>query len=164
MFDVRYLDAFWSIVLISSLVIPACVFAFALFWHKNKCENHPLVRQLSKLAGEQDSWRAVASSINIEFRRIDKFTSGTPSRLIAVTDSWIIRTSTYSIYVANHSDIFLTLADAEEHALSYQTQATVQYLNITVGRIEQGLQPFMIRYVNIIEQNISNRFGEILNF
>jgi len=132
-------------LVVLSLVGPACVLTLAIYWHSKNCEHHPLVKQLSNLAGEQDSWRAVASSINIEFRRIDKFTSGTPSRLIAVTDSWIIRTSTYQIYVAHQSDIHLTLADAEEHKLSYQTQTTVQYLNIAVGHIGQGLNPFSIR-------------------
>ncbi|BFZ01867.1 hypothetical protein BsWGS_04906 [Bradybaena similaris] len=117
----------------------------AIYWHRNNCDNHPISQELTHLAGENGTWRTVASSINVEFRRIDKFVSGTQSRLVAVTDSWIIKTSTYYVYIAHQNDIHLTLSDSEEHPLSYQNQMAVQYLNITVGRIEPGLKPFTIR-------------------
>ncbi|XP_005112710.1 E3 ubiquitin-protein ligase TM129 [Aplysia californica] len=145
LFSLDDVGMFWSVFLLGSLILPGCICAVAIYWHHGNCNNHPLAKQLAQLGSEHDSWRAVASSINVEFRRIDKFTSGISSRLVAVTDSWIIKTSTYYVYVAHQSDIHLTLSDAEEHSLSYQTQTAVQYLNITVGRVETGLQPFTIR-------------------
>ena len=134
----------------TSLIGPVTIACLAAYWHRGRWNNHPLAKQLSQLAGEQDSWRAVASSINVEFRRIDKFTSGTPSRLVVVTDSWIMKTSTYKVSVAHQNDIHLTLAEAEEHSLSYQTQTSVQYLHVTVGRIEPGLKPFTIRLASLL--------------
>jgi len=38
------------------------------------------------------AWLAVASSINTEFRRFDKFATGVnPGHRIIVTDSWLLR-------------------------------------------------------------------------
>lgn len=145
LFDIDDLSIIWTVYLLCALIFPACVLVLAVYWHSSNCDNHPIARQLVHLAGENNSWRAVASSINVEFRRIDKFVSGTPSRLVAVTDSWIIKTSTYYVYIAHQNDIHLTLSDSEEHSLSYQNQMAVQYLNITVGRLEPGLKPFTIR-------------------
>lgn len=147
LFNIDELSIIWSAGLLFSLVLPGCVLVLAIYWHINNCDNHPISKELTHLAGENGTWRTVASSINVEFRRIDKFVSGTHSRLVAVTDSWIIKTSTYYVYIAHQNDIHLTLSDSEEHPLSYQNQMAVQYLNITVGRIEPGLKPFTIRYV-----------------
>ncbi|CAG5122495.1 unnamed protein product [Candidula unifasciata] len=145
LFNIDQLNIVWTVYLLISLILPGCVLVLAIYWHSKNCDNHPISKQLKLLAGENGTWRTVASSINLEFRRIDKFVSGIQSRLVAVTDSWIIKTSTYYVYIAHQNDIHLTLSDSEEHALSYQNQMAVQYLNITVGRIEPGLKPFTIR-------------------
>ncbi|BFZ01866.1 hypothetical protein BsWGS_04905 [Bradybaena similaris] len=145
LFNIDELSIIWTAGLLFSLALPGCVLVLAIYWHRNNCDNHPISQELTHLAGENGTWRTVASSINVEFRRIDKFVSGTQSRLVAVTDSWIIKTSTYYVYIAHQNDIHLTLSDSEEHPLSYQNQMAVQYLNITVGRIEPGLKPFTIR-------------------
>ena len=39
-------------------------------------------------------------------------------RRVIVTDSWVIRTGTYRIYVAHQNDIHLTLEKAEQHEIS----------------------------------------------
>ncbi|KAK3764172.1 hypothetical protein RRG08_044101 [Elysia crispata] len=135
----------WLVYLLSSLLLPGLSAICVLYWHRKKWDYHPIARQLNLLGDANSSWRSVASSINVEFRRVDKFTSGTPSRLVAVTDSWIIKTSTYNVYVAHQNDIHLSLSDSEEHALSYQNQMAVQYLNIQVSPVESGLKPFTIR-------------------
>lgn len=66
-----------------------------------------------------------------------------------VTDSWILKTSTYYVYVAHQNDIVLTLEEAEEHPLSYESPTSSQYLNITVRRIEPSLKGFQIRLDNL---------------
>ena len=117
-----------------------------LYWSLNDWNNHPLAKQLGYLADENSSWRAVASSINIEFRRIDKFTSGIPTgRRIIVTDSWVIKTSTYFVHVAHQNDIHLTLEGSEEHNISYEHMTSVQFLNITVASINTHIKPFSLR-------------------
>ncbi|XP_059165695.1 E3 ubiquitin-protein ligase TM129-like [Physella acuta] len=145
LFNIDQLSVVWSSFLIVSLILPGIAMMLAIYWHRWNCDNHPLAKELALLGGENNGWRSVASSINIEFRRIDKFTSGIHSRLVAVTDSWIIKTSTYYVYIAHQNDIHLTLSDAEEHSLSYQNQMAVQYLNISVASIQPGLKPFSIR-------------------
>ena len=142
----------WLVYLLSSLLLPGLSAICVLYWHRKKWDYHPIARQLNLLGDANSSWRSVASSINVEFRRVDKFTSGTPSRLVAVTDSWIIKTSTYNVYVAHQNDIHLSLSDSEEHALSYQNQMAVQYLNIQVSPVESGLKPFTIRSVHCGDQ------------
>ncbi|KAI8777681.1 E3 ubiquitin-protein ligase TM129-like [Biomphalaria glabrata] len=145
LYNLDQLSILWSVYLIFSLVLLGFSLLLAIYWHGGNWDNHPLAKELKLLGGEGNSWRSVASSINVEFRRVDKFTSGIPSRLVAVTDSWIIKTSTYYVYIAHQNDIHLTLSDAEEHSLSYQNQMAVQYLNITVASIQPGLKPFTIR-------------------
>lgn len=139
------MSGLWLAFLLASVFLVIISVCIATVWHIKQNSYHPLVQQLSRLADEGSTWRAVASSVNIEFRRIDKFTSGIPSRLVVVTDSWIIKTSTYSMNIAHQNDIHLTLTNAEEHPLSYQSQTAVQYLNITVGNIQSGAKPFNIR-------------------
>lgn len=73
---------------------------------------------------------------------------GAHGRRLYVTDSWILKTTTYNLYIAHQNDIHLTLEEAEEHPLSYENSAAAQFLNITVRRVEPHLQDFQIRFRN----------------
>lgn len=138
-----YLGVSITIVLMSTCIV--------LYWSFSDWNNHPLARQLGYLADENSSWRAVASSINIEFRRIDKFTSGMPTgRRIIVTDSWVIKTSTYFVHVAHQNDIHLSLEGSEEHNISYEYMTSVQFLKITVASINPHVKKFSLR-LNALE-------------
>ena len=53
---------------------------------------------------------AVAGQINIEFRRVDKFTAVSGGSGVYVTDSWIIKSTTYTIHIAQQTDSHLSLA------------------------------------------------------
>ncbi|XP_013403390.1 E3 ubiquitin-protein ligase TM129 [Lingula anatina] len=135
---------YWKIYLAASLIIPFCVCLLAYFWSLKKWNNHPIAKNLGYL-GNGDSWRAVASSIDVEFRRINKFTSGVPGRRLYVTDSWIIQTAAYHLNVAHQRDMHLTLSGAEEHEISPESFQGVQFLNITVDSINEHVQSFVIR-------------------
>lgn len=127
-----------------SIAIAACLVVF--YWSRNKWDKHPIAKQLNYLGDENSSWRAVASSINVEFRRIDKFSSGIPTgRRVIVTDSWVIKTSTYFVHVAHQNDIHLTLSASEEHNISYENMTSVQFVHIDVVSINQNIPPFSIR-------------------
>ncbi|KAH9492947.1 hypothetical protein Btru_023901 [Bulinus truncatus] len=145
LFNLDHLRVSWAVYLIFSLLLLGSSLLLSIYWHQGNWDNHPLAKELKLLGGEGNSWRSVASSINTEFRRVDKFTSGIHSQRVIVTDSWIIKTSTYYVYIAHQRDIHLTLSDAVEHSLSYQNQMAVQYLNITVASVQTGLKPFSIR-------------------
>lgn len=141
----------FQIYLVTScaIVVIACIVVY--YWRRDKWNNHPISRHLGYLGDASSNWRSVASSINIEFRRIDKFTAGPPagSRII-VTDSWVIKTSTYFVYVAHQNDIHLTLSASEEHNLSYENMTSVQFIHIDVISANPKIPKFTIRFVIII--------------
>lgn len=135
---------YWRLYLLQAVLIPLCMVLLCYYWSRDKWSNHPISKQLAHLSND-NSWRAVASSINVEFRRFDKFMSGVASRRVYVTDSWVLKTSTYTVYVAHQNDIHLTLAGSEEHDISYDGGMNIQYLNITVASINEHVKPFSIR-------------------
>ncbi|XP_076472348.1 E3 ubiquitin-protein ligase TM129-like [Babylonia areolata] len=136
-------------LLTACIALPLGLAACVLFWQRDGWDRHPIANQLAQLSSGR-GWRDVASAINIEFRRIDKFASGSFGRRLYVTDSWILKTSTYYVYIAHQNDIHLTLDKAEEHPLSYENSVATQYLNITVRRVEPHLKNFSIR-LNALE-------------
>ena len=70
---------------------------------------------------------------------------GGHGRRLYVTDSWILKTSTYYLYIAHQNDINLTLEATEDHPLSYENNVSAQFLHITVQRTEPYLRDFQIR-------------------
>lgn len=136
----------FQILLVSSITIATAACLLVLYWSRNKWDNHPIAKQLGYLGDENSTWRAVAASINIEFRRFDKFSSGIPTgRRVIVTDSWVIKTSTYFVHVAHQNDIHLTLSASEEHSISYENMTSVQFVHIEVVSINQKIPSFSIR-------------------
>ncbi len=53
---------------------------------------------------------SVAAQINIEFRRVDKFSLNVGGSGIYVTDSWIIKTNLYTVNVAQQTDAHLSIS------------------------------------------------------
>lgn len=135
----------WQLYFSVSLAVLLVSCVLALHWSRRGWENHPICRALSAHAQPQSSWRAVASSINIEFRRIDKFSSGCPSARVIVTDTWVLKVSTYSLHVALHQDCHLTVTDSRQHSLSPELNTPVQILTISVASLNPRVPPFHIR-------------------
>ena len=131
--------------MLTCVIIHLAAVILALYWHRNKWSNHPIAQTLKYHAPAGSSWMAMASSVNVEFRRIDKFTTGILGRRIIVTDSWIMKTAAYNVHIAHQQDIHLTLTGTEEHDLSHESYHGVQYLNITVSSINPHVKPFIIR-------------------
>ncbi|KAL3863352.1 hypothetical protein ACJMK2_005111 [Sinanodonta woodiana] len=152
------ISLFWQLYLIISILILLSASLAVFYWSRNKWDNHPIARELTHLSSNEESWRAVASCINIEFRRIDKFTSGIPTgRRVIVTDSWVMKTSTYYIYIAHQNDIHLTISGSEDHSVSYESMTSVQYLNIDVISINQKLKPFTIRLNSLEYKELTDK-------
>ena len=105
-------------------------------------KNHPLVITLSH---HGNPWTDVASRINIEFRRIDKFSSHIGGTSVYITDSWIIKCSAYRIDIAHKPDVHLNILKAENHEISIETNSAVQFLNIQVSSINSAVKPFVVR-------------------
>ena len=135
----------WQIYVAMCIILPLCTSALVFYWSRDKWKMHPIARTLQHHAPSGSNWHAVASSINIEFRRIDKFTTGLPGRRLIVTDSWLMRTTTYYVYIAHQSDLHLQLVGTDEHQLSHESPTGAQYLSIIVNTTNQFVKPFSIR-------------------
>lgn len=147
----------WKVFALLALLLPIVIGFLALYWSRKRWRNHPLVRTLSHHALPQSDWRVVASSINTEFRRIDKFATGVPGARVIVTDTWVMKVTTYKVYVAQQQDIHLTVTESRQHELSPDSNTPVQFITIRVASINPSVKPFEIRYVFIY-------FGFILFF
>ncbi|XP_040448019.1 E3 ubiquitin-protein ligase TM129 isoform X2 [Falco naumanni] len=119
--------------------------ALAYYWSRKGWNNHPLARTLAVHALPQSGWREVASSINTEFRRIDKFATGAPGARVIVTDTWVIKVTTYCLHVAQQQDIHLTVTDSRQHELTPDSNMPVQFLTIRVASINPYVKAFDIR-------------------
>ncbi|XP_002733754.2 E3 ubiquitin-protein ligase TM129-like, partial [Saccoglossus kowalevskii] len=120
----------WQFYICISIGILIFGILLAFYWSRRKWDNHPIAK---KLGYHGDTWRAVASSVNIEFRRFDKFATGPPGQRVIVTESWVIKTATYTLYIAHQGDVHLTLVGSQEHDIYYESNTAVQFLNITVA-------------------------------
>ena len=138
------LSFWWNVYLLASLLVLCMAIIVSYWWCQNNWSCHPMARNLQRFAPPGSTWRAIASSINTEFRRFDKFTTGpTPGRRVIVTDSWLIRTSAYRVDVARQSDTHLAVVGSDEHAMSPETATGIQYLSLDVAGV--NMKPFRIR-------------------
>uniref|UniRef100_A0A8D0HJR7 Transmembrane protein 129, E3 ubiquitin ligase n=1 Tax=Sphenodon punctatus TaxID=8508 RepID=A0A8D0HJR7_SPHPU len=108
----------WKLFFLLAILAPTVAGMLVYYWSRKGWENHPLARTLALYAVPSSSWRAVASSINTEFRRIDKFASGAPGARVIVTDTWVIKVTMYGLHVAQQQDIHLTVTDSRQHEIS----------------------------------------------
>lgn len=137
---------YYQIFLTVSCIIVLLAVGLVYYWWQGKWNNHPIARELGHLGDADSNWRAVATAINIEFRRIDKFMAGPPTgRRVLVTDSWVMKTSTYFVYVAHQNDIHLSISASEEHNLSYENMTSVQFIHIDVISANPKISNFTLR-------------------
>ncbi|KAM9330336.1 E3 ubiquitin-protein ligase TM129 [Gastrophryne carolinensis] len=135
----------WQALVLVSVALPALAGLLVLYWSQNRWGKHPLARTLAHHALPGSSWRAVASSINTEFRRIDKFATGVPGARVIVTDAWVMKVTTYRVHVAQQQDIHLTVTESRQHELSPDSNTPVQFITIRVASVNPSIKPFDIR-------------------
>ncbi|KAK9496772.1 hypothetical protein O3M35_010569 [Rhynocoris fuscipes] len=141
------LDGLWwsTFVLMAHLLPLTTAFVISRWAHDNWSE-HPIACTLKLFCPEGSSWKQLASSINIDYRGIDKI-SLEPSSLtkIVVTNSWIMKISPYKLELAHQSDSSLEVCSADTHHISVEGEGTVQYVNIKVKTTRPGVPSFFIR-------------------
>ncbi|XP_053169072.1 E3 ubiquitin-protein ligase TM129 [Hemicordylus capensis] len=135
----------WKVFFLMAILTPTIAGILVYYWSRNGWNNHPLVRTISLYALPQSGWRAVASSINTEFRRIDKFATGAPGARVIVTDTWIMKVTTYCLHLAQQRDIHLTVIDSRQHELLPDSNMPAQFLTIRVASVNPHVKPFDIR-------------------
>ena len=75
LFAVWDLNFGFQLIFSIALLVPLSVGLLVVYWKQDNWDRSPIATQLAQLSNG-GSWRAVASAINNEFRRIDKFASG----------------------------------------------------------------------------------------
>lgn len=135
----------WRLSFLLALLLPTVAGTLIYYWYRDGWARHPLARSLALYALPQSGWRAVASSINTEFRRIDKFATGAPGARVIVTDTWVMKVTTYRVHVAQQQDVHLTVTGSQQHELSPDSNLPVQLLTIRVASSSPAVQAFDIR-------------------
>jgi len=131
----------------------------AASWKISNWQYHPLTRDLLKYGSP---WRAVASTINLEYRRMEKFSSITGGTSIYVTDSWIIKCSTYKIYIAQQTDSHLSVVQSEEYLYNQETNQSAQFLKIKVMTIPPNEQSFFLNLNSLEYTDLKDRISSPL--
>ena len=143
-------------ILYICLLTPFLTSFIVLRWHLNDCYMHPIVQQLrlfiqsNNNQQSEQTWHTVESSINTEFRRFDKFTSGTSTSNVRcyILDSWILKCSLYHVYIAQQSNVRVELVAAHDVQLqetNEQVLLSTQYLNILIRSCDSRIKSFYIR-------------------
>ena len=82
----------WRVFLLLSLCLQLVSWTLIIYWSQYHWHNHPISRALqAHVQPPYSSWGSVATSINTEFRRIDKFATGAPGARVIITDSWVLK-------------------------------------------------------------------------
>nr|XP_012322297.1 E3 ubiquitin-protein ligase TM129 [Aotus nancymaae] len=135
----------WRLFLLLAVTLPSVACILIYYWSRDRWACHPLARTLALYALPQSGWQAVASSVNTEFRRIDKFATGAPGARVIVTDTWVMKVTTYRVHVAQQQDVHLTVTESRQHELSPDSNLPVQLLTIRVASANPAVQAFDIR-------------------
>lgn len=159
LFNFSQLKLPWLIFLGGAIGIFAVGVSLFFQWKHNKWNSHPIAKSLGY---HGNSWRSVASSINIEFRRIDKFQTGPAGRRTYVTDSWIIKTSPYSVKVAHQQDCHMNAVKTEDHAISHESPTGVQFVTLNVISLNENIPDFEIRLNSVDYKDLKDKVASPL--
>ncbi|XP_076266605.1 E3 ubiquitin-protein ligase TM129 [Rhynchophorus ferrugineus] len=154
---------YWRIFAGSSLTLPVLALYELKRWTDDNYRQHPLVKNLTRFSNNNNSWEAVASEIENEFRRIEKVCISTnPLSKVVVTENWIMKVTPLTIFLTHQSDAALIVKSATNYALSHINSKETQYLNIEVksDRIDA---PFIIRINAADFKDLEDRLARSIN-
>ncbi|XP_034036811.1 E3 ubiquitin-protein ligase TM129 [Thalassophryne amazonica] len=136
----------WRVFLVLSLFLHLASWMLVKYWSASQWSNHPISRSLQAHVVLQSSgWGAAATSINTEFRRIDKFSTGPPGAQVIVTDSWVLKVTTYGVSMALQSECHMTVTESRRYQFSPESPSPTQILTLRVDSINPAVRPFHIR-------------------
>ncbi|XP_072291711.1 E3 ubiquitin-protein ligase TM129 isoform X2 [Eucyclogobius newberryi] len=141
----------WQLYLLVALSVHVGAWTLVVYWAMWKWENHPISRMLQiHTQPPHRSWGSLAASLNTEFRRVDKFTAGVHGARVIVTDSWVLKVSTYSVSMALQSQCQVSMVHSRQHHMSPDSASPTQILTLKVDSTNRSMSPFHIR-LNSIE-------------
>ncbi|KAG7241641.1 hypothetical protein INR49_025403 [Caranx melampygus] len=136
----------WRAFLLLSLCLQLTSWTLVIYWSRHHWHNHPISRALqAHVQPPHPGWGSVAANVNTEFRRIDKFATGAPGARVIVTDSWVLKVTTYHVHMALQNDCHVTVTDSRQHQLSPDLVSPAQILTLRVESINPAVRPFDIR-------------------
>ena len=155
---------YWKIYLSASILFATTLLLMVHTWSRDNYARHPICKQLKKLANlptnitnTNSVWKAIANEINIEFRRVEKFSSGTLYNRIYLTDSWFLKVNLYNLIVCKHQNAEFILTHSNDINITYDGTPSIQYLNILVKSLANNdinsfmyFKPFYI-FLNSLE-------------
>ncbi|XP_028316276.1 E3 ubiquitin-protein ligase TM129 isoform X2 [Gouania willdenowi] len=146
--SIQQVNGGWKAFLLLSVVLLLGSWMLIVYWSHSNWSNHPISRTLQAHRQPlQADWGSVASSINTEFRRIDKFACGAPGARVIVTDSWVLKVTTYHIYMALQNDCHVRVTESRRHQLSPESATPTEILTLRVSSINPAVKAFVIRCV-----------------
>ncbi|KAF0039309.1 hypothetical protein F2P81_007544 [Scophthalmus maximus] len=117
-----------------------------IYWSRRHWHNHPISRGLqAHVQPPHSGWGSMAASVNTEFRRIDKFSTGAPGARVIVTDSWVLKVTTYHVYMALQSECHVTVTESRQHQLTQDLASPAQILTLRVDSINPAIRHYDIR-------------------
>ncbi|RDD37261.1 Transmembrane protein 129 [Trichoplax sp. H2] len=132
---------YWDVYFYMTSSIALLAITLGYYWSSSKWQHHPIVTNLQQFG---QPWRVVSSSVNNEFRRIEKFSSGELNFCTYITDSWILKISTYTLLIAHKHDAKLSIVDSQTYQLAVDSPTAVQKLHIRVKSVQRGKCDFII--------------------
>ncbi|XP_049808777.1 E3 ubiquitin-protein ligase TM129 isoform X1 [Schistocerca nitens] len=136
----------WNIFVIASVLLPIATACVIWTWWKDNWKRHPICQTLRLFATENTAWESVASDINLEFRRLDKFCVQTsPVTKVVATDNWVFWVRPYGMDCAHQSDTALIVCRSDTHHIAPESPIGTQFLNIEVRPTRQFVPSFTIR-------------------
>ncbi|KAF7644975.1 hypothetical protein LDENG_00212770 [Lucifuga dentata] len=135
----------WRLFVLLSLCLHFTSWILVIYWSRCRWYNHPICRslQVHTLPPHFDRG-AVATSINTEFRRIDKFATGAPEARVIITDTWVLKVTTYHVYLALQRDCHVTVTESRQHHLTPDSASPAQILTLQVDSINPAVKSFHI--------------------
>ncbi|CAJ1058401.1 E3 ubiquitin-protein ligase TM129 [Xyrichtys novacula] len=135
----------WRTFLLISLALQLLGWVLVIYWSRRNWTYHPISRALqAHVRPPHSNWGSVASSVNTEFRRIDKFATGAPGARAIITDSWVLKVTTYHVYMALQSECHVTVTESRQHQLSPDSPSPTQILTLRVDSINPAARAFYI--------------------
>lgn len=152
----------WKLFIVAAISLPGLIATAIYYWSRNGWQNHPIAKRLGQFCdGERlRDWKAVATSINDEFRRDDKvIIRMNPLARLVATESWIIKAGPYWINVANQEASALVAYKSDTHDVTQEGYDTVQYVNIAVKPTHPGIREFSIRINALNFKDLQDRLS-----
>jgi hypothetical protein len=160
LFDLSEVNVYWRVYLLFSISFAVGLITLVYYWKQNEFRNHPIAVYLRK-ADPNHNWKQAANQINIEFRRVEKFSTGSSFyNRIYVADNWLIKVNLYSVNICNLDTIDLQLTHSTELNLSIDGSLGTQYLSILVKPCNLFQKPFYIQLNSLEYKDFNEKINK----